>query len=137
MTIRACLARGAAMGVLAVAALSLAGCAGGREPAVAADCSSRVRLDGRVYDEGGFTEASATRLGLADEAVCHDVGENPRGSVFLDHPRQVTVWAFPGLAPGKVLGVRVDERTFRVFVVKSIPRADADRIVRELRRAQR
>jgi hypothetical protein len=127
------------MGVLAVAALPVAGCAGAgsQEPAVAADCSARVRLDGRVYDEGGFTDRSASRLGVAEEAACYDVGENPPGSGFLDHPRQVTVWSFPGLAPEEVLGVRVDEETFRVFVVESLPRADADRIVRELHRAQR
>jgi hypothetical protein len=57
--------------------------------------------------------------------------------VFLDHPPQITVWAFPGSAPEEVLGVRFDEETFRVFVVASFPRADVDNIVAELRRSPR
>ena len=57
--------------------------------------------------------------------------------MFLDHPRQVTVLAFPGFAPEGVLGVRFDEETLRVFVVESLRRADVDDIVEELRRSPR
>lgn len=57
--------------------------------------------------------------------------------MFLDHPRQVTVWAFPGFAPEGVLGVRFDEETFRVFIIESLPRADGDNIIEELRRPPR
>ena len=131
------LVRGAAVGVLAVAAFPVTGCASGQEQVVAADCSARVRLDGRVYDEGGYVDRGATRLGIADEAACHDVGYDPEGSVFLDHPRQVTVWAFPGFAPEEVVGVRFDEETLRVFVVESFPRADVDNLVEELRQSPR
>ena len=96
-----------------------------------------MRLDGRVYNEGGYVDRGATRLGIADEAACHDVGDDPEGSVFLDHPRQVTVWAFPGFAPEEVVGVRFDEETLRVFVVESFPRADVDNLVEELRQSPR
>ena len=131
------LVRGATVGIMAVAALPVTGCAGGQERVVAADCSARVRLDGRVYDEGGYVDRRAIRTGVADEAACHDVGDDPEGSVFLDHPRQVTVWAFRGFAPEEVLGVRFDEETFRVFVVEAFPRADVDDLVKELRQSPR
>ena len=135
MMIRTGLVRGAAVGILAVAALPVTGCEGGRERVVSMDCSARVRLDGRVYNEAGYVDRGATRWGVADEAACHDVGDDPEGSVFLDHPQQVTALAFPGFAPEEVLGVRFDEETFRVFVVESLPRADDDNIVEELRQS--
>jgi hypothetical protein len=138
MMIRTGLVRRAAVAILAVAALPVTGCAVGQERAAAADCSARVRLDGRVYDEAGYVDRGATtRLGVADEAACHDVGADPEGSVFGDHPRQVTVWAFPGFAPEEVLGVRFDKETLRVFIVESLPRADVDNIVEELRQSAR
>jgi hypothetical protein len=137
MKIRAGLVRGAAVAILAAAALPVTGCAGGQERVVAADCSARVRLDGRIYNEGGYVARGAARLGVADEAACHDVGDDPEGSLFLDHPRQVVVWAFPGFAPEEVLGVRIDEETLRVFVLESFPRADVDKIVKELRQSPR
>lgn len=69
---------------------------------------------------------------MADVAECHDVGENPEGSVFMDDPRQVAVWSFHGYPLEQVLGVRRDENSYEVFVAESVPRADVDRIVGEL-----
>ena len=52
---------GLACGV-AVVASAVAGCAGPATPPTAADCSSQVRLEGRVYTSHGFTDRDGTRV---------------------------------------------------------------------------
>ena len=74
----------------------------------AADCALQVRVDEVVYISHSHTQWAATRYGTADQAKCHDVGEDAAGSVFPEHPRQVTTWTFEGYPPERVLGVRFD-----------------------------
>jgi len=128
--VRTSLARVAAGCALALGAL--AGCAASECRQAAADCQNQVRIDGRVYTGWGFTQLDATRFTLADRAECHDTGTCPVGSVFPDDPRQVTVWSFDGYPTATVVGVRSYEGSFEVFVADSVPRADRDRILREL-----
>jgi hypothetical protein len=98
----------------------------------AADCTNQVRLDGRVYSSYAYTDRSAQRYGQAEQAECHDTGDNPAGSVFPDEPSMVTVWSFDGYPPEDALGVRFDEGSFAVYVADSVPRKDERRIYREL-----
>jgi Family of unknown function (DUF6281) len=121
--------------VVVVVAFLLAGCASGTkapEESAAYECTSQIRLHGVIYSGYGYTDQEATSLGTADEAVCHDVGRDARGSVFPDDPHQVAVWTFAGYAPDQVLGVRLGEESFVVFIAESVPRHQADRIVSEL-----
>lgn len=85
-------------------------------------------LDGVVYVEAGFSEHNAARVGKADEADCEDVGEDARGSVFPDDPRQVTVWAFEGLDPRRVIGLRQGDGTFRYLIAERVPKSETARI---------
>jgi hypothetical protein len=124
----------ARVGPLVVAvALAATGCqanaGGGRTSA--ADCTARVRVIEVVYASNGYTNRDATRLGVADRAVCHDVGEHPRGSVF---PERVRTWEFPGYPPEKVVGVRFDKRSFAVFVAESVSSRETVRILEDLSR---
>ena len=121
-----------AAGFMAAAVLAVTGCDAGQAARSAADCVSRVRLDGRAYSGYGYTDHAATELAKADVAECHDLGEEPEGSVFTDDPRQVPVWSIRGYPPEQVVGVRRDENSYEVFVAESVPRADVDRIVEEL-----
>ncbi|MCD6638990.1 MAG: DUF6281 family protein [Nocardioides sp.] len=125
---------------IAVVTISLAltfivsGCSedGGSESS--GDCSAQVRADGIVYTSHGYTERKASRHSVADQAVCEDVGEDAAGSVFPEHPQQVTTWSFRGYPPEVVLGVRSDKDSFAVFVADSVPDAERERIYRDLRR---
>jgi len=120
-------------------ALAACGAPGAGESPAAADCANRVRVEGIVYTSHGYTEMPGTKLGTADWAECWDVGgpgREPLGSVFPEDPRQVTTWSFEGYAPDLVLGVRLgDEPSFAVFVAETVPRAERERIFRELRPA--
>jgi hypothetical protein len=78
--------------------------------------AAQVRLHGVVYTSNGYTGHRATRYAAADRAQRDDMGADPRGSVFPDHPQQVTTWAFRGYPPDKVLAVRVGKGSFAVFV---------------------
>ena len=121
--------------VVVVVAFLLAGCASStRDPegSVAYECTSQIRLHGVIYSGYGYTDDEATRLGTADEAVCHDVGRDAPGSVFPDDPHQVAVWTFAGYASDQVLGVRFGQESFAVFIAESVPRRQADRILSEL-----
>ena len=116
-------------------ALVTAGCASGTnapEGSAAYECTMQIRLDGVIYSGYGYTDQEATRLGTADEAVCHDVGRDAPGSVFPDDPNQVAVWTFTGYAPDQVLGVRFGQDSFAVLIAESVPRHQADRILSEL-----
>jgi hypothetical protein len=101
------------------------------------DCQNQVRADDIVYTSYGYTEHPAARYASADAGDCHDVGEGAAGSVFTEHPRQVTTWVFSGFPPEKVLGVRVDRGSFVVFVADSVSPEDRDRIHRDLARRPR
>jgi Family of unknown function (DUF6281) len=121
--------------VAATVALLLAGCAGStnaREGRAASECTSQVRLDGVIYSGYGYTDQQATRLGTADEADCHDVGPDPKWSVFPENPRQVEVWSFEGYSPHEVVGVRFDDDSFAVFVAESVQPDRASRVFNEL-----
>jgi hypothetical protein len=110
----------------------LVGCADNGGSQTSSDCSTNVRVDDNVYTSHGYTERKASRHSAADAADCHDTGEVPAGSVFPEHPGQVTTWTFRGYPPEKVLGVRFDIDSFAVFVTDSVPRAERERIFREL-----
>jgi hypothetical protein len=45
---------------------------------------------------------------------------------------QVSVWTFPGYPPERVLGARFDRDSFAAFIVASVPRAQVQRILRDL-----
>lgn len=114
----------------------LAGCgAGANAPAGSTDyeCVPRIRLDGVVYRGYGYTNREPTRqLENADKATCRDVGRDAPRSDFLDDPDQVGVWAFAGYAADRVLGVRLGEGSFSVFIAESVSRSRGDRILSEL-----
>lgn len=95
-----------------------------------ADCSNQVRLHNRVYTSHGYTDRVATRFALAELAECHDVAGE--GSVFPEDPQYVGAWSFPGYPTDQVLGVRFDEDSFAVYVADGVPRAESERIFREL-----
>lgn len=122
----------------ATVACLLAGCASstkvpeGSEGSAAYECTSQIRSNGVIYSGYGYTDQEATSLGTADEAVCHDVGQDAPGSVFPDDPHQVAVWTFAGYASNQVLGVRFGQDSFVIFIAESVPRHQADRIFSEL-----
>jgi Family of unknown function (DUF6281) len=122
----------------ATVACLLAGCASstkvpeGSEGSAAYECTSQIRSHGVIYSGYGYTDQEATSLGTADEAVCHDVGQDAPGSVFPDDPHQVAVWTFAGYASDQVLGVRFGQDSFVIFIAESVPRHQADRIFSEL-----
>lgn len=121
--------------VAVTVAFLLAGCASSTkapEGSIAYECTSQIRSHGVIYSGYGYTDQEATRLGTADEAVCHDAGRDAPGSVFPDDPHQVAVWTFAGYAPGQVLGVRFGPDSFVVFIAESVPRSQGDRIFGEL-----
>jgi hypothetical protein len=128
----------AAWVVAGAVGLALAGCGapGTGESTAAADCANQVRVEGVVYTSHGYTDAPGTKLGTADWAECWDVGSpgrEPLGSVFPEDPRQVTTWSFEGYSSDQVLGVRNGNNPpFAVFVADSVPRAERERIFREL-----
>lgn len=110
----------------------VSGCSGNGGTQTSGDCSAQVRVDGVVYTSHGFTDRKASRHSVADRADCDDVGEDAVGSVFPDHPKQVTTWSFRGYPPEEVIGVRFDKNSFAVFVADSVPEAERERIYREL-----
>lgn len=124
------------VGVTVLLALCLiaSGCSGdsGAGSEATGDCSAQVRVDGIVYTSYGYTERKASKHSVANRADCEDVGENAAGSVFPEHPEQVTTWSFRGYPPEEVLGVRVDKTFFAVFVADSVQDAERERIFQEL-----
>lgn len=115
-------------------AFIVSGCSGDGGSQTSSDCSAQVRADGIVYTSHGYTERKASRHSVADQADCEDVGEDAAGSVFPEHPQQVTTWSFRGYPPEEVLGVRSDKNSLAVFVADSVPDAERERIYREFRR---
>ena len=122
-----------------IAAVTLAGCGADRreEAESAADCTNQVRLGGVIYSGYGYSDRRAKEFATADEAECHDVGVDASSSVFPADPRQVSVWAFPGYSPDKLLGVPFDKDTFEVFIAESVPHREMDRILDKLSRSVR
>ena len=108
------------------------GCSAEGGSPTSGDCSVRVRADGIVYSSYGYTERKPSRHSVADLAECEDVGEDAAGSVFPEHPQQVTTWSFRGYPPDVVVGVRFDRDSWAVFVADSVPDAERERIFREL-----
>lgn len=124
--------RGWVTALLVGVAASGCGVSGGG-PETAADCASQIQVDGVVYTSHGFTSRAARAYGEALEAVCEDVGVNPRGSVFTDDSRTVPTYRFPGHPPDQVLGVDDGaDGELGVFVADSVSRVDRDRIYEEL-----
>lgn len=112
----------------------VSGCSRDGRSQTESDCSAQVRADGIVYTSYGYTERKANRHSVADRADCDDVGEDATGSVFPEHPQQVTTWSFRGYPPEEVVGVRFDKNSFAVFVADSVPDAERQRIYRDLSR---
>ena len=109
---------------LVVVMLLLSACAHtGDDGRTAADCAVSVRYEGTVYEEVGFTNHPAERVGDADQSSCDDNGPDPRGSYFADDPPEVEVWSFPGYDAAQVLGVRVSGSDFRVYFAEDLPTA--------------
>lgn len=115
-------------------AFIVSGCSVDGGSQTSSDCSAQVRANGVVYASHGYTERTATRHSVADQADCEDVGEDAAGSVFPEHPQQVTTWSFRGYPPEEVVGVRSGKKSFAVFVADSVPDAERERIYRDLRR---
>jgi hypothetical protein len=124
--------RAAGVAVSLTLCLIVTGCSADGSPRTSSDCSAQIRADGRVYTSHGFTDRRATRHSAADAAECHDIGEDAAGSVFPEHPRQVTTWSFPGYPPEEALGVRFDKDWFAVYVSDSLPTAERERTFQEL-----
>lgn len=122
--------------VLFTVALLAAACGvGGARHTGTADCSSRIKADGAVYESHGSTRHRAVEQGVAREADCEDVGAGARGSVFTEDSREVTTYRFPGYPPTQVLGVRYGEaKELAVFVADTVNGADRERIHRQLAR---
>lgn len=97
-----------------------------------ADCAQQVRLDGVVYSGWSATDAEVRRLGEAERASCDDTSEDAKGSYFGDDAERVTVWSFEGYPSDEVLGVRLDETSYTIFVADSLPDDERDRLVAEL-----
>lgn len=114
----------------------VAGCAqlGDHPGATAADCSAQVRVGDVVFTAYTATHRRATRYAEADRAECHDVGEGAAGSVFPADPQRVPTWRFDGYPTTEVLGVRLGQGAFTVFVADRVPRAERDRILAGLGR---
>ena len=128
------------MAFVLVLALSTSACDGlpGGGSSGAADCSSQIKSDGAVFSSHGYTDHSGSEYGAALEAECEDVGENARGSVFIDKSRRVTTYRFVGYPPAQVLGVRYSQvEGYAVFVADSVSRKDRDRIYQELDQPER
>ena len=97
---------------------------------------NRFRVDGVVYTGWSAAKTDAQRYGDAGRASCKDTSADAEGSVFAGDPEKVTVWSFEGYSPNKVLGVRLDEEHYTVFVADSVSDGDRDDLIRELREAK-
>lgn len=118
------------------AALGLAACDADRDDCIAvADCALQLRIDDTVYDAIGYVRAAATPAGRADLSSCDDMGPCARGAYFRAHPRQVQVWGVDGYSSSRVVAVRRSGGMLNIFVERSVPRRQAERIFAELRRA--
>ena len=89
-------------------------------------------MAGVVYTSYGTTSREATRYVEADEAQCHDVGTDDRGSVFADIPAQVRTWTFKGYSPKEVLGVQYDKHELGVFIADTVAPEERDSIYANL-----
>ena len=122
--------------VLAALALAVAatGCGGhrGGQTTVTVDCQRQLRVGAAVYTSPGYTDRPATPLGTAEEARCHDTGQDARGSVFTDASPTVATFAFPGYPAAEVLGVRSRDGEYAVYVAVSAGIAESERIYAEL-----
>lgn len=110
----------------------------GSQGASAGDCSLLIRYAGETYNHRGFTEQDGVRLGDADWSECDDLGypdHEPRGAFFPQDPRQVGVWSFEGFDPSEVVGWRVSDEPFRVFLAEGLSDAEAEKILTQLSRA--
>jgi hypothetical protein len=125
--------KSAVVAILLTLCLTASGCSGDSGFRTSSDCSAQVRADGIVYTSYGYTERSARKHSVADRADCDDVGEDAAGSVFPEHPQQVTTWSCSGYPPERVVGVRVDRELFAVFVADSVSDSERERIDRDLR----
>jgi hypothetical protein len=124
--------KAAAVTVFLTLPFIVSGCSAKGSPETSSDCAAQVRAEGIVYTSHGHTDRGATKHSFAEAAECHDVGEDAAGSVFPTHPRQVITWSFRGYPPEEVVGVRVDQDSFAVFVADSVRLAERERIWREL-----
>ena len=120
--------RALALGLVTVA---MAGCAQEGSQS-SSDCAAQVRVAGVVYTSYGTTSREATRYVEADEAQCHDVGTDARGSVFADNPAQVRTWAFEGYSPKEVLGVQYGKHELGVFIADTVAPEERDSIYANL-----
>lgn len=126
------------LGVAVVAAM-LAGCREGEElsdraepSAAVAECTPEVRFQGTIYRAWVRSpQQQATKLGMADDADCDDIGCDAAGAYFSPNPRQVDVWAFEGLPVSDVIGVSRRDG-LHVYVAENVPNTRAARIANKL-----
>lgn len=112
--------------------VAVAGCSMPGESGASNDCESQVRADDIVYTRVIDTDREATRFATAEVAECDDVGPDPEGSVFPEHPQLVQTWEFAGYSTDDVVGVRAGADTINVFIADSVPLTERDRLIEEL-----
>lgn len=74
---------------------------------------------------------TGSQLGVADVAVCDDVGRNPIGPYFPPDPKQVEVWAVEGYPTSEVIGVQRPDGV-DVYAVEDLPQTSVAAITDEL-----
>lgn len=108
-------------------AVTMTAC-GGTATRASSDCAEAVRRQVNVYVGVGVSQRPATRIGLAEQADCDDVGNARPGSSFPADPRKVDVWSFDALDHDSAVGVRQPDGSFQVLVAQGLPRAQFERI---------
>jgi hypothetical protein len=122
------------VGAVAAVLVLGAGCGSGGSPTTSSDCQAQVRVDGGVFTGYGVTRRKPSApVGLAEQAECHDVGDDADGSVFGADAPQVEVWSFEGYDPDEVLGVRFGAASWTVFIAETVSPSSTEEITRELR----
>lgn len=110
-----------------------AGCGSGESSETTGDCEAQIRVDGHTYTAHAVTAlAPSKRYASADESSCADVGSDSAGSEFDEGSTRVQTWSYDEYPPDAVLGVPLDDRSWRIFVEDSVSSADLEEISENL-----
>lgn len=93
------------LGIVALMALSLSACGGSSDP-FSDSCFAKIRYDGRLYVEVGFSNRNVSTAGKAAIATCARDADT----------KEVDAFSFPDYNGSKVLAVKQDGDVYRVFV---------------------